>query len=90
MVVGFNGATLNSAGNGFYVFDIYFLVNRRDKSLYIGQSDNIYSRLLQHNRKFNENFTEAYGITYVNNKVSKTSIDYLEYYYINKFNDGDG
>ncbi|MGL5640040.1 MAG: GIY-YIG nuclease family protein, partial [Mycoplasmoidaceae bacterium] len=69
-------------------YGIYFLVNRREKIVYIGQSDNIYSRLLQHNRK-KITFAEAYAITYENNKLSKTFIDYLEYYYINKFNDGD-
>ena len=81
---------LRSNIKGIENYGIYFLVNKKDKSLYIGQSDNIYSRLLQHNRKFKESFTEAYGITSENNKLSKTFIDYLEYYYINKFNDGDG
>ncbi|MGL5246306.1 MAG: GIY-YIG nuclease family protein [Mycoplasmoidaceae bacterium] len=70
-------------------YGIYFLVNRRERIVYIGQSDNIYNRLLQHNRK-KITFSEAYAITYENNKLSKTFIDYLEYYYINKFNNGDG
>ena len=53
---------LSSNIKGIENYGIYFLLNKKDKSLYIGQSDNIYSRLLQHNRKFKENFTEAYGI----------------------------
>ena len=39
---------LRSNIKGIQIYGIYFLVNKKDKSLYIGQSDNLYSRLLQH------------------------------------------
>ena len=45
---------LSSNIKGIENYGFYFLVNKKDKSLYIGQSDNLYSRLLQHNRKFKE------------------------------------
>ena len=61
---------------------IYFLVNSTEHSLYVGQTDNLASRLADHNRT--KDFDMAIALTTETNSFSKTHIDYLEYWYISE------
>ncbi len=66
---------------------IYFLIHKKNKTIYIGQTNNIYDRLITHNR--DKEKIEAQGvaiaITTVSNSLNKTFIDFLEHYYIQDF-----
>ena len=61
---------------------IYFMANNYDKSLYVGQTDNLSNKLTDHNG--NKEFEIAIALTTENNSFSKTHIDYLEYWYISE------
>jgi hypothetical protein len=55
---------------------IYFLINEDDNGLYVGQTDNIYNRINEHNR--NKEFNKVLALVTDNNNLSRTFIDYLE------------
>ncbi len=66
---------------------IYFLINEENNSLYIGQTTDILNRLTDHNRSEKE-FTKAIAFVTDNNDLSKTFIDFLEWYYISELKNG--
>lgn len=67
--------TINNAG-------IYFLISEEENSLYVGQTDNILNRINNHNREDKKEFNKIIAFITDNNGFSRTSIDYLEWYYI--------
>lgn len=60
---------------------IYFLQNSDSQSLYVGQTDDLLKRLLNHNR--DKEFQKVIAFTVETNDWSRTYIDYLEWHYIN-------
>lgn len=66
---------------------IYFLHNLESQSLYVGQTDDLLKRLLDHNRK--KDFEKIIAFTVETNDWSRTYIDYLEWYYINQIRGQD-
>lgn len=60
---------------------IYFLQNLENQSLYVGQSDNLISRALEHNRT--KDFDRILFFTTATKDWTKTHIDYLDWHYIN-------
>jgi len=67
---------------------IYFLINEDNNGLYVGQTDNIYNRINDHNRGGKE-FNKVLCFVTDNNNLSKTLIDYLEWHYIAKLKKGN-
>ena len=62
---------------------IYFLI-LENKYIYIGQSTNVYSRIFTHNSQDKKDFNKVLAFVSNNNQLSKTFIDYCEWYFINK------
>lgn len=63
---------------------IYFLLNEEDNQIYVGQATDIQNRLKNHLSDNAKEFSKIYFFVMDNNDFSKTFIDYLEWYYINK------
>lgn len=63
---------------------IYFLLNGENNEIYVGQGTDIQKRLKNHHNKNEKEFNKIYFFVMDNNDFSKTFIDYLEWYYINK------
>lgn len=64
---------------------IYFLINEYKKTIYVGKSKSIFSRLQNHNQ--NKDFTRI--ILFNNDNWTQVTIDYLEYWFINFFKNND-
>ncbi|MGL5246440.1 MAG: DUF4357 domain-containing protein [Mycoplasmoidaceae bacterium] len=65
-------------------YGIYFLVDRKTQNLYIGKTDNLLKRIVEHSRTFEEDFYHVYTFTIKGNLISQTYIDYLEHHFIGK------
>lgn len=66
---------------------IYFLHNLNSQSLYVGQTDDLLRRFLDHNKT--KDFDKIIAFTVENNDWSRTYIDYLEWHYINEIKKQD-
>lgn len=44
-------------------FDVYILTNKHNTVLYIGMTNNLQRRLLEHRRAMNRGFTKRYSVT---------------------------
>ncbi|MGL5591208.1 MAG: DUF4357 domain-containing protein [Mycoplasmoidaceae bacterium] len=65
-------------------YGIYFLVDRKSQNLYIGKTDNLLKRIIEHSKSFEKDFDYIYTFTTKSNLISQTYIDYLEHHFINK------
>ncbi|MGL4183958.1 MAG: GIY-YIG nuclease family protein [Metamycoplasmataceae bacterium] len=66
---------------------VYFLLSEDENSVYIGQTDNIYQRILEHNQT--KEFSKILVFVSESNNFSRTFIDYIEWYYIDVVKKGD-
>lgn len=73
---------------------VYFLFNRNEESneieIYIGESENIYSRLIQHIKdEKKEFFSEVIAFTSKDEELTKSHIKYLEYRLVNEISENE-
>lgn len=66
---------------------IYFLHNLNSQSLYVGQTEDLLRRFLDHNKT--KDFDKIIAFSVENNDWSRTYIDYLEWHYINQIKKQD-
>ena len=60
---------------------IYFLFNKSEKTIYIGEAENVYQRLLQH--LFEDYWNEVLIFIKKDNGLNKAHVKYLENYFYN-------
>ena len=73
---------------------VYFLFNRNEESneieIYIGESENIYNRLIQHIKdEKKEFFSEVIAFTSKDEELTKSHIKYLEYRLVNEISENE-
>lgn len=73
---------------------VYFLFNRNEDTneieIYIGESENIYNRLIQHIKDENKDFfSEVIAFTSKDEELTKSHIKYLEYRLINEVSENE-
>ena len=73
---------------------IYFLFNRNEETneieIYIGESENIYNRLIQHIKdEKKEFFSEVIAFTSKDEELTKSHIKYLEYRLVNEISENE-
>lgn len=66
-------------------YAIYFLL--KERNIYIGQTNNLKSRIINHSKDESKDFDFVIAFISEKNIFSRTFIDYLEFYYMNKFYD---
>lgn len=74
---------------------VYFLFNRNEDTneieIYIGESENIYNRLIQHIKdEKKEFFNEVIAFTSKDEELTKSHIKYLEYRLVNEISENEG
>lgn len=60
---------------------IYFLFNKSDKTIYIGEAENVYQRILQHLSE--DDWNEALIFIRKDNSLNKAHVKFLENYFYN-------
>lgn len=73
---------------------VYFLFNRNEETneieIYIGESENIYNRLIQHIKdEKKEFFNEVIAFTSKDEELTKSHIKYLEYRLVNEISENE-
>ena len=73
---------------------VYFLFNRNEETneieIYIGESENIYNRLIQHIKdEKKEFFSEVIAFTSKDEELTKSHIKYLEYRLVNEISENE-
>ncbi len=91
MMLEFDTSLINSLKDFKYIhyYSLYILVNNKSNngpSLYIGQTNDLFVRTTQHIIKQDVEFDKVIAFIRIDNGLTKTYVDYVEYYYINKFN----